>query len=129
MTTINLEVKAHGNLIVVDIDELDEMAQDVIQSLMGDLETGSHHFNNEASATFNSEYPEMMKSFNKLVRRISDLASEAAQESELRDGLEMAINRIEDMLQGDDGQAWKEAEKWLPRLKQTLADNSVKGTF
>jgi hypothetical protein len=45
----------------------------------------------------------------------------------------MAIDRIEDMLKDtlkrDDGQAWKEAEKWLPVLKKILVDNSTKGEF
>lgn len=40
----------------------------------------------------------------------------------LRDGLQSAIWRIEDMLKGDDGQAWKEAEKSLPRLKNLLGE-------
>lgn len=34
--------------------------------------------------------------------------------------LKIAIDRIEDMLKGDDGQAWKEAEKALPGLKKAL---------
>lgn len=34
----------------------------------------------------------------------------------LEDALQKAIYRLEDMLEGDDGQAWKEAEKELPRL-------------
>ena len=34
--------------------------------------------------------------------------------------LQTAIWRLEDMLKADDGQAWKEAEKALPKLKATL---------
>lgn len=34
--------------------------------------------------------------------------------------LKIAIDRLEDMLKGDDGQAWKEAEKALPGLKKAL---------
>lgn len=35
----------------------------------------------------------------------------------LRATLAQATDRIKDMLQGDDGQAWKEAEKFLTRLE------------
>lgn len=38
-----------------------------------------------------------------------------------KDALAQAIARIEDLLQGDDGQAYKEAQKALPHLKKTLA--------
>ncbi len=41
----------------------------------------------------------------------------------LRDGLQTAIWRLEDMLKGDDGQAWKEAEKALPKLKKILEES------
>lgn len=37
-----------------------------------------------------------------------------------REALQRAIERIEDLLKGDDGQAWKEAQKVLPKLKQAL---------
>lgn len=40
----------------------------------------------------------------------------------LRDALQTAIWRIEDMLKGDDGQAWKEAERALPQLKKILGE-------
>lgn len=39
---------------------------------------------------------------------------------ELEQALQMAIHRIEDMYEQDDGQAYVEAKKWLPRLKQVL---------
>jgi len=35
---------------------------------------------------------------------------------QLRDRLLEAIDRINDMLKGDDGQAWDEAEKFLDKL-------------
>lgn len=38
-----------------------------------------------------------------------------------RTALGLAIARIEDMLKGDDGQAWKEAEKAIPTLRAALA--------
>ena len=41
---------------------------------------------------------------------------------QLKQALRTAIARIEDMLLGDDGQAWKEAQKSLPRLKAVLED-------
>lgn len=50
----------------------------------------------------------------------------AQREAELRRMLSTAIDRIEDMLNGDDGQAWKEAERVLPRLRATIAQE--KGT-
>jgi hypothetical protein len=34
--------------------------------------------------------------------------------------LQEAVNRLDDILQGDDGQAWKEAERALPDLRFTL---------
>ncbi len=37
------------------------------------------------------------------------------------EALRLAIARLEDLLKGDDGQAWKEAEKELPRLRVALA--------
>jgi len=39
----------------------------------------------------------------------------------LLDSLQIAVGRIKDMLRDDDGQAWKEAEKWLPKLQATIA--------
>lgn len=39
---------------------------------------------------------------------------------ELTNSLETAIWRIKDMLMDDDGEAWSEAEKALPRLEATL---------
>ena len=36
------------------------------------------------------------------------------------DALQMAVDRLADMLQGDDGQAWQEAERTLPRLRAAL---------
>jgi len=42
--------------------------------------------------------------------------------SDIEKRLQMAIARIEDMLMGDDAQAWKEAEKWLPYIK---GDSSI----
>lgn len=39
----------------------------------------------------------------------------------VREALALAIARLEDMLKGDDGQAWKEAERALPGLRAALA--------
>lgn len=36
------------------------------------------------------------------------------------DALQLAVDRLEDMLKGDDGQAWQEAERALPRLRAAL---------
>lgn len=44
---------------------------------------------------------------------------------ELAESLEIAMYRIKDMLQGDDGQAYKEARKWLPRFAESLAKAGV----
>lgn len=38
----------------------------------------------------------------------------------LKIALKIAIARLEDMCIGDDGQAWKEAEKALPKLKSSV---------
>lgn len=40
---------------------------------------------------------------------------------ELVDALQTAIWRLDDMLRGDDGQAWKEAERAMPPLRALLA--------
>lgn len=40
---------------------------------------------------------------------------------DLYEALRNAIDRLEDMLKGDDGQAWKEAERVMPRLRAALA--------
>lgn len=40
---------------------------------------------------------------------------------ELLDALERSVDRICDLLKNDDGQAWKEAERELPILKDKLA--------
>ena len=42
---------------------------------------------------------------------------------EIRKQLRVAVARIEDMLQGDDAQAWDEAEKALPAMKRALGDH------
>ena len=42
---------------------------------------------------------------------------------EIRKQLRVAIARLEDMLQGDDAQAWDEAEKALPAMKRALGDH------
>jgi len=41
------------------------------------------------------------------------------------EALRLAISRLEDILKGDDGQAWKEAEKAMPILRAALAAPSV----
>lgn len=40
-------------------------------------------------------------------------------ECELKEDLEDALNRVEDMYRNDDGQAWKEAEKFLRKHNRT----------
>ncbi len=42
------------------------------------------------------------------------------QQTALRNALQLAIDRLVDMLKGDDGQAWKEAERVLPLLRDVL---------
>lgn len=42
------------------------------------------------------------------------------QRAELLEALEGAKARISDMLEGDDGYAWKEARKSLPRIEATI---------
>lgn len=44
-------------------------------------------------------------------------------EPAIRGVLESARDRIKDMLKGDDGQAWKEAEKALPAIEAALAQD------
>jgi hypothetical protein len=52
---------------------------------------------------------------------IDQLAERDALIAEKDEALDRAIGRVEDMLMADDGQAWKESEKALPRLKEALA--------
>lgn len=47
-----------------------------------------------------------------------------AQIVELQNALLLAVNRLKDMLHGDDGQAWKEAEKALPYIERVLESRS-----
>lgn len=47
------------------------------------------------------------------------------QSERLRKQLQSAIYRLEDMLEGDDGQAWDEAEKALPAMKKALEEDSA----
>lgn len=49
----------------------------------------------------------------------------AASNENLKRNLQEAIYRLMDMLEGDDGQAWKEAEKALPRLQRALVESPV----
>ena len=39
---------------------------------------------------------------------------------DVAEALKTAIDRLEDLLRNDDGQAWKEAEKALPRLHDVM---------
>jgi len=45
------------------------------------------------------------------------MATPTVKINDLQKRLDMAVHRIEDMLMGDDAQAWKEAEKWLPYIR------------
>jgi len=45
------------------------------------------------------------------------------QSERLNKQLQSAIYRLEDMLEGDDGQAWDEAEKALPAMKKALEED------
>jgi hypothetical protein len=53
--------------------------------------------------------------------RLVELASRSIQTTA---ALQTAIDRLEDMLKGDDGQAWKEAKKALPGLRTALKGNN-----
>ena len=46
-----------------------------------------------------------------------------SEHQELRTQLRIAIARLEDMLMGDDAQAWDEAEKALPAMKRALGED------
>ncbi|BBI61721.1 hypothetical protein HSBAA_30270 [Vreelandella sulfidaeris] len=48
-----------------------------------------------------------------------------AQNGRLRHQLQSAVYRIDDMLMGDDGQAWKEAEKARPAMQQVLDETTA----
>ena len=42
-----------------EIETLSDLHQDIIQAIMADLETGSHHANNAAYAHFKQKYPNL----------------------------------------------------------------------
>jgi hypothetical protein len=65
----------------------------------------------ETSAHTGLDTPHPVKA--NLVGRLNDLRDDVAEIQ--REALE-AIARIRDMLRGDDGQAWKEAQKFLDRI-------------
>ena len=56
------------------------------------------------------------------VRPISEHPHPIDEHQELRTQLQIAVARLEDMLLGDDAQAWDEAEKALPAMKRALGD-------
>lgn len=51
----------------------------------------------------------------------SPLGRAEARIAELEQWLGTAIDRLEDVIRGDDGQAYVEAMKWLPRIKEVHA--------
>ena len=50
-------------------------------------------------------------------RHAKQITALRAEVERIRTQLDEAIHRIEDMLEDDDGQAWKEAGKFLLRIK------------
>lgn len=46
-----------------------------------------------------------------------------AKKAEIEEALQEAIDRLKDILERDDGQAWIEAEKALPRIKDKFERN------
>lgn len=70
------------------------------------LDEGSISELDEPNAECGSEYSSLRDQIAELTKQ-RDVASK---------NLEMAVWRIKDMLMGDDGQAWKEAEKFLASL-------------
>lgn len=50
---------------------------------------------------------------------VQDVHNAVDREMELRENFNQALDRIADMVKGDDGQAWKEAEKFLSRHRST----------
>lgn len=50
---------------------------------------------------------------------VGDVHAASDREMQHREDLETALDRIADMVKGDDGQAWKEAEKFLNRHRST----------
>lgn len=54
-----------------------------------------------------------------------DIAHLIAATPDLVRSLQTAIWRLDDMLKGDDGQAWKEAEKAMPGLRSVLSQATL----
>lgn len=52
--------------------------------------------------------------------RRDDLEALAARVEALESALRQAIERLDDMLKGDDGQAWSEAERAMPKLREAV---------
>lgn len=59
--------------------------------------------------------------YKKAEKVMAELEQGRADVRELVDALQTAIWRLDDMLRGDDGQAWKEAERAMPPLRALLA--------
>ena len=76
--------------------------------------------NTMASACFDQRA--VRKSVSENINTIrAHIAALEADNKRLRDGLSTSVYRLKDMLKADDGQAFKEAEKALPRLEVLLA--------
>lgn len=50
----------------MNIKRISDAYQEMLNDLMGDLETGSHHLNNHASQEFAKKYPWFHKGMHKL---------------------------------------------------------------
>ena len=67
-----------------------------------------------------TRYPEIGVAY---VKKVRQRTQDVHRIVELEVALREATERIEDMVEGDDGEAFLEARKALPRLKQVLDAN------
>jgi len=65
----------------------------------------------------NNDYAKLIGMQMTPVQMVDTITALRAEAGRIRTQLDEAIYRIKDMLEDDDGQAWKEASKFLLRIK------------
>ncbi len=96
-------------------------AAGTIDALLAERErlSAAHDYHAEQGATLHDQVVALTKERDALLAERDDLVQAnhilTVSYVALRDELSLALDRISDMLDGNDGRAWKEAEKFLTR--------------
>lgn len=112
--TLECVIAAYEEELAIVRSERD-LAESVARRAIGDANHWkTNHADQVARCALLRQRPDLpverLPAYQELVR-----LQEALRDT--RDGLGTALDRIHDMLRDDDGQAWKEAKKALPRLE------------